>query len=322
MRIFLIKTLFYLCFTMLIAYLLQSYIDNKFRNIYDDTYADWNRLFKGEINADIVILGSSRAWVHYNPEIFENKFGLTCYNLGLDGGGLAMQKAKWDSYIANNKPPKFVIQDIDLLTFGSRNDNEIFKKYRFLPYLNKETIYSNLSLIDPFIKLEAFIPLIKYRGYKDEILNLLIENKINKERNKKGFLGQKKQFDSLTYKKMIVNNDVIVKSEEQIKLGERILLSLIKECKKNNTTVILAHSPIFSNALTLFPQQKDFINIIHNISMNNECEFLDFSNDSINRDTINFYNTTHLNYKGADKFSNKFVTALQKLNIISNRAYQ
>ena len=31
-------------------------------------YSIWNDIYDGKINADIVIYGSSRAWVHFDPE--------------------------------------------------------------------------------------------------------------------------------------------------------------------------------------------------------------------------------------------------------------
>lgn len=42
----------------------------------------WYDLMHGKIDADVVVMGSSRAWVHINPIILDSILGVNTYNLG------------------------------------------------------------------------------------------------------------------------------------------------------------------------------------------------------------------------------------------------
>ena len=48
-------------------------------------YSTWSDLYKGNLNANILIYGSSRAQVHVSPLIISDSLGRSCYNLGLTG---------------------------------------------------------------------------------------------------------------------------------------------------------------------------------------------------------------------------------------------
>src|ERR1044072_6117171 len=58
-----------------------------------------NRVMDGQVNADIVITGSSRALVHYDPRVIEKVTGLTAFNIGLNGSQTDMQVACLHAYL-------------------------------------------------------------------------------------------------------------------------------------------------------------------------------------------------------------------------------
>ena len=51
---------------------------------------DWgrNNYIFNDVKSDVVILGSSRAIHHYDPKIFSDTLGMSCYNCGEDGMGI------------------------------------------------------------------------------------------------------------------------------------------------------------------------------------------------------------------------------------------
>ena len=94
MKQFLKKIVLFILFTFLLAYPLDIIISNQLKksNSYArGEYSVWNDLFEGKIDSEIVIYGSSRAWVHINPELLENSFGRSSYNLGIDGHNFRLQ---------------------------------------------------------------------------------------------------------------------------------------------------------------------------------------------------------------------------------------
>lgn len=48
-------------------------------------FVDWNRIYGGKIDADIIINGNSKAYHHISPKIIDSVTRLNSYNLGLDG---------------------------------------------------------------------------------------------------------------------------------------------------------------------------------------------------------------------------------------------
>ena len=64
-----------------------------------------------EQTADLVILGSSRARNHYNPEILQDSLDMSCYNAGRSGCFLVYQRAQLD-LILDRYTPKAIILEV------------------------------------------------------------------------------------------------------------------------------------------------------------------------------------------------------------------
>ena len=85
-------------------------------------YTKRDNFISDEVDANILIFGSSRAAHHYVPSILSDSLDMSCYNCGLDGNGIIYGYGKLKTITARYYP-KIVILDIqptfDLFT----NDN-------------------------------------------------------------------------------------------------------------------------------------------------------------------------------------------------------
>ncbi|MEA3451829.1 MAG: hypothetical protein U9Q83_07980 [Bacteroidota bacterium] len=314
---FLKKILFTTLIFICILYVVQVIVDTGLKKVEYNKYHDWNLAFKGTISSEIIILGTSRAWVHYDPQIIENVTGLTCYNLGLDASNLLIQQAKWNVYKANNKLPEIIVQNIDLNTL-TISDN-IGYKDQYLPYLNYNEIYKPLSEADNNLWKDRWIPLYKYHGYVPNVL-LGISSFLNLTERKydkyKGYKGHEQEWnkDFEKFKKTQDNNQIHY-NNKQFSKGFALLDSLINECKKNNITLILSWSPQYYKLIKMQePKRTEIKKTLQKISENNtNVEFWDYSEDSLNLSKEYFYNSMHLNKIGAEIFSKKFSVKLNKL---------
>ena len=85
-------------------------------------YTKQDNFISDEVDANILIFGSSRAAHHYVPSILSDSLDMSCYNCGLDGNGIIYGYGKLKTITARYYP-KIVILDIqptfDLFT----NDN-------------------------------------------------------------------------------------------------------------------------------------------------------------------------------------------------------
>lgn len=70
-----------------------------------------NNYICDEVNADILIFGSSWAIHHYNPVILSDSLGMTCYNCGMDGNGIILNYGRYQM-ICQRYLPKVIITDV------------------------------------------------------------------------------------------------------------------------------------------------------------------------------------------------------------------
>ncbi len=150
-------------------------------------FEDWHRL--ENIDAEVIFVGNSRTWVHFDPMHFEKVTGLSSYCLAEDGYGIPLLYGKVVKYLESNNPPRYLILQVDP-SMVRRREN-IYNKDTFLKYifLDRESINSYLSGYNGFSRLEVFTPLLRYKGYFDVFLKHLLG--IEKYNRVRGFNNTK-----------------------------------------------------------------------------------------------------------------------------------
>src|SRR5436190_23548407 len=97
----------------IMAVCLNAAFTRGFRNIKTSEFGISNRVMSGTINAQIVISGSSRAFVHYDPRIIQSITGETAFNLGQNGVQTDLQLAFLKTYLRHNTRPDLIIHNLD-----------------------------------------------------------------------------------------------------------------------------------------------------------------------------------------------------------------
>lgn len=279
-----------------------------------DDFQVWNQLLDGQINSEVLILGSSRALVQFDCTVIEGMTRHSCFNLGLDGSMVNLQEPLFQTYLRYNKFPKTVIQVVGLtdLTLGKP-----YRPYQYIPYLGEKVIYKNLvSLYPDFVRFKH-VPLYGFVIYKNKLLNPAIQGLLpthlqrpRLSKRVKGFLAVDEQwnndFDQFTkiYPKG-QNIDIAPQSVKALK-------SIIETCKKHNINVILVFPPAYYEAFDYIPNTRDVIALYRDISTKYNIQFLDYSQNPITRQKSYFYNTQHLNKTGAEYFSKIFTAGIYK----------
>ena len=105
---FLIRFFVFLTIVKIFDILLSSFFGWSLQMIRysDGDYGSLNRMYNGEINADIIFLGSSRTYLHINPEVIQANIGLTAWNLAMDGTNFEQHKFTLEEYLLHNQTPK------------------------------------------------------------------------------------------------------------------------------------------------------------------------------------------------------------------------
>lgn len=257
------------------------------------------------VDDEILFFGSSRAARHYNPKIFENELGVSCYNTGVKGQGILFQSILLE-IILKRTNPQLIILNIDESTLYKSNRaydriRDINPYYSDYPEIIKPYLSMKSSLVDLKLFLKSFqynstiVHAIKYYFFPQEDI--------------KGFLP--------LYGEIKANqNKIDVKSNQGKILDENFinaLYSFVYASQKYNFKLIFIKSP---NLRYYDFSKSESINKIKEISEKNQIPFVDFSNNEIFLEKYSlFYDNSHLNIKGSDLLSNLLAEKIKSLNI-------
>ena len=89
-----------------IALLLNTMINFGLRGITVSKFGVFNKIISGEVNADIIISGSSRALSHYDARTIQSATGRSTYNIGMNASQIDFQLTILQKYLANNTRPR------------------------------------------------------------------------------------------------------------------------------------------------------------------------------------------------------------------------
>ncbi|NCT08855.1 MAG: hypothetical protein GW772_02065 [Flavobacteriia bacterium] len=278
---------------------------------------------EGKINADIIINGSSKAFKQVDPVIIDTILGVNSYNLGLDGGPFIPQRAQYEIYKLKNIKPKVIIQIVSNGTLRSLKDG--FKDpIKFAPFLNISEVKKNMKLTGSFNYWDYHIPMLRYSYFPFEIITgtlSFFNIQLFKTKDLKGYSPENKFWSEKSQDKIGISNKIkeIENSNNLQKVDIFTSLdsiscenfeSFIAECRKDKINVILVYPPIYTEA----DKTIKHIEYFDKIAKKYNIPFLNYSRDSLlvyNRNY--FYNSQHLNIKGASVFTKKLSEDIKSL---------
>lgn len=262
----------------------------------------WNDIFKSQINADVVYLGSSRTADHYRPEIIDSILGARSYNLGQYGQTIESDIIRYNLLRKyEDKTPSLYIWDV---YFASFNISSKFQDEQFTPFLFNNDIWEAVnSSSTHFSVFDKYVPLLRY--WRKDIIP-----KYEALRGPiRGFVYNIDTWDpdemanlkegSLTY----TIDDTIFKE----------FCSTIDTIKKEGSDVIIVFSPLHIKGQKAMKNLNQLIYKLDSVSAAKQCIFANYLSDPICYDSSYFKNAMHLNEKGTDFFSAKIAYLIDSL---------
>lgn len=274
----------------------------------------WNDIFQGNIKANIAIMGSSRAVVQFNTKILERNLRLNVYNFGMNGNRFHIQYFRHLQYLKYNIKPENLIISLDVFEFQTKRN--FYYPQQFLPYMlwNRD-MFDNLSKYDNFKKIDFFIPLIRFYDFKRHIrdaVNEIIKRKSKKYRYK-GFNARNFSWNNDLQNAKKKMKEYVVKIDTTT---FNLFNNFITDCQNNRIKVILVYSPEYIEGQQFVTNRKEIMKIYKNLALKHNLELLDYSDCDISYNKDFFYNSNHLNSKGADLFTRKLVEDLKSKNLL------
>jgi hypothetical protein len=284
-------------------YAVHYLINSGMKRIPSSDFGAVNRVMHGRVNADVVINGSSRALVHYDPRELGAGTGSSVFNLGRNGSHTDLQAVALKTYLEHNSKPQLVIQNLDLHTLLPTE--ELYDVTTFVPYLSDEVIYSGFRSINPNVWKWRYLPLYAY--VVEDIrftwaYGLLgLAGVYPKEDYVDGFNPRYREWGSdFDRFKASHPNGVVVRTEAA---GEAALKEIIDLCSSKNIRLLFVYSPEYIESQQLTKNRDAVLAKMKTIADTARVEMWDFSGLALCQQRDYFYNSQHLNSRGAKAFS-------------------
>jgi hypothetical protein len=309
-----------LFFTVVVvtAYALDATISRGLKQIQTSKFGSLNRVMSGAVDAEIVINGSSRALVHYDPRIIQQVTGYSAYNLGMNGVLIDVQLAVLKSYLQRNSKPKIIIQNLESFTFKTTKPGEIYDPAAYLPYLKDEVLYSALRAIDPAVWKWRHIPLY---GYVVEDMTFtwawgLLGNfgHMGRENYFQGFNPRHLRW-TMDFDQFRTNIGVTGVVDPIESSGVELVAELIRHSTEAGIRLILVYSPVYHEMQALEKNRPAIFAEFERLAREGGVEFWDYSQHSLTREKEYFYNSQHLNANGAHLFSQALALRLKQAGL-------
>lgn len=252
-------------------------------------------------NVDILVLGSSHAYRGFDPRIFK-KHGIYIYNLGSSSQTPVQTNILLNQYV-NEIHPKLVVMEVytgSLEMDGVESsldlaaNNKIDWNYMAtLPYIRNLNTYN--STIYGFFR--------DLMGLNESFVEDSIQG--NDHYIKGGYVESE-------FKK----NEIVTVELSGWKLNEtqmKFLMQNIDLLKEKNIPHILVQTPITSYKYNSKINNKEIEELLSGLG-----HFKNFQNEFYLNDTVDFYDSNHLNQQGVEKFNEFFIEYLLKNKLIPN----
>lgn len=273
-----------------------------------------NTLMNKKLDADVIILGNSRAVGSYNPYIIDSILGVNSQNLGVSAQPFGVSFLRWQLYNRNNKKPKLVIVNIDFRELRIVSNG--FEKEQYYPYMTD-------SLVKPYLDLYGFswaekhIPMYRYKGdYKlialgiGELLHIYHDKKGNYY---KGYSNVNTEWDGVNLKSILNKGRIRGQCDPKaVVLLERFL----QETGDGEIPVIFVYAPLYKQLKDNL-EEKSTRNAYQELAQRYKIPILDFSEMIFSSDTNYFMNGHHVNKKGANIFSTKLAQSIDSLEFLN-----
>lgn len=286
---------------------IDFYVSHRLQRCQEQKFVGWSDITQRQLNADLVIMGSSRAWVQYDPTILDSILGTNSYNLGLDGSKLNRQVLKYAIFDHYQKTkPKCIIVNVDCFcasewTYG-------YMREQFFPYMLNSYTRNEIKKHEPFTLAELYLPLYRYTTYKG-ILAILKESKCN-DKLYKGYKGQDAEWHG-----PIFDNDEVIHFSANEK-GWKLFDEFLADRYKEGIQVVFCYAPIYAGVTEKLDNREEMYAAYQGLADKYNIPIIDFNDSEMCSDTTYFYNDTHMNRRGAELFSSQLSHLLDSMGII------
>ena len=304
MKSFLRNIVLLLGILLLLNFLMDYGLSKYLRKAESVFNKDWKEITIGSLDADLLVMGSSRAQRQYDTRVLDSMLQLNSYNLGQKAAFIDRQMVKYKTYRHfQEKKPRFLIVNFDYNGWG----RSFPKREQYFPYFTNMYMHKLIRGLGQYSVGELYVPM--YRYYRQGV-DRMIKDTRDKEFSYKGFHPNDNAWDGT---KLARIKQLRFKYDQSYVDAFDVLLS---ELQKEDIKVLFVSSPIYAGATERTVNLPEFYDFRNHFSEKYDIPVLDYTHDTLCNDTAYFYNAMHLNKTGAKLFTTKLCHDLDSLGLL------
>ncbi len=254
---------------------------------------------------DVMFFGSSNTYCSFMPTVLWEQTGVYSYVFATQRQPLSATYSYIKEALKYQSPRLIVMDVLTVEETQEYLDAGVNHSAADDIRMGKEKVEMCLSLAPGKESLELLLPFIKYHVRWKELQDKDYAFRRNSLRDPlKGYVLLDNTYDKATY----VSQKEVTECKEISEKNARYLQKIIDLCRERKIELLLVKTP--NNETT---EQRKLFNTARQTAEKNGVRFINFNDhyDAIGLDTsTDFYDATHLNYKGAEKFSKYFAEML------------
>ncbi|WP_071025486.1 hypothetical protein [Peptoniphilus raoultii] len=269
--------------------------------------------FNEDDHYNLMFFGTSHSYCSFNPLLIYSNTGLKSYVLASQQQPLKANYYYMKEALNRDNPEIFFVDIESLISFINEDDSVIHSYTDYLPMsLNK--IKMIFDIVPQKARGHALIPLIKYHDrwaeLKDEDFGFDPASYHDYLRGYVFLKGSSSKFKN----EKIKTDKNILKPKKPKALGDsyksenlKYLDKIVKLAGNNNVRLYFLKTPIYNEE-----PYKEALRFWKNELKKRNLYFIDFNEfkNDMNLTKEDFYDSSHLNYLGAEKFNKFFINFL------------
>jgi hypothetical protein len=294
--------------------LIGRYTDSRLRAHDKGRMHAWHEIAAGGVDADIIALGGSNVRMGVDPKVMDSAFpGWKTYNLGLEGYAFDIQLARYRLYMHHNKQPKIIVLGISYFEF--ERSQWYIDHGQFLPYCYDSSIRNALRHIGVSWLKTDVLP-FRYRGEANMVIAALQhksplpqdENEREAGQAQQGYVPAAQHWNEAEFIRNARNPELFAPITDSNVF--HVFQQFLDQCRNAGIIVFIAFTPHHSRYTALVKNAAAYRNMIR-MAIADKAPMFDPTNLRDWSDTSFFYNSTHLNGKGAAHFSRLLADSLR-----------
>jgi hypothetical protein len=310
----LIRIVVFFALTALAAWQLDFLIDTGMRRIRTAEFGSYNRALYGNLNPEIVVSGSSRAVLQYDPRVLSRVTGRSAFNIGRVGSHVDMQLALLKVFLRRNRPPRLQIQNVDYGSVARTVDREFYAPVQYAPYIGEPEIYAAIRRFHPSVWRWKYLPLYRYTATNiDQQWRFGVRALLGQQPPDSyvdGFFARWESLDR-SFDELKARSQPFVYTPEAEAV--RDLEEIIEISQARGSTVVFVFSPVYHEYASKVQNGRNLIATSRSIAERHGIAFLDYSDSPLGMTRANFRDYDHMNGRGAALFSEELAARLKTL---------